>query len=423
MRAFRLGFATTLAFVLVACSTPPTPPGTLNLVVAGLPAGVAADVTVTGPGGFVQAVAASDVLASLAPGTYVVSVAVVDDGHPIVPAVYDPASGSGSVDVTSGATTDATVTYAHRTLTGTAWVASNNPSTDVLRGYLAGQLEADGAPTPEFVLGGGSTVEYGSIAFDAAGNVWVASFTLGRVYRYPVTELSAPSGSATPEVEIETAAAVPLGLAFDDDGALWVAAYDALLKYAPDQLEIGGALTPQVTIASDGTSLSAPRGLAFDRDGNLWVASALGHRIERYAPAQLLVNGSPTPSVAISGPGILTFPYGVAFDADGALWVSATSANRVLRFDADQLTVSGSPTPAAVITGMNQPVGIAFDHGGALWVVREPGATASVVRIVEPATLVGEVAAEFAVTIDLDPTAGGFPTFFPPPASVPLRLP
>jgi hypothetical protein len=87
--------------VLYAAST-----GGLALTIGGLPGGVPANVTVTGPGGFAQALTASQTL-SLAPGTYTVSAVAVSSGG----TTYAPAPAGQSVSVVFGSIATAGVTY------------------------------------------------------------------------------------------------------------------------------------------------------------------------------------------------------------------------------------------------------------------------------------------------------------------------
>jgi hypothetical protein len=98
-----------VVLALAACGAGQTAPGTgsLGLAVSGLPSGVQADVTVTGPGGFSQQVAESRTLSGLAPGSYTVAAA----GIPVGPAFYAPSPPSQSISVTSGEAASANVTY------------------------------------------------------------------------------------------------------------------------------------------------------------------------------------------------------------------------------------------------------------------------------------------------------------------------
>ena len=87
--------------------------GTLALTISGLPSGVAAQVSVTGPGGFSQVLSSSQTLNTLAPGSYTVTAGRVTSGAPS----YNAAPGSQIVTITAGATSTATVTYSAAALT------------------------------------------------------------------------------------------------------------------------------------------------------------------------------------------------------------------------------------------------------------------------------------------------------------------
>ena len=82
--------------------------GSLNVTIGGLPAGVAASVTVTGPASYSKLLTASGTLDGLAPGAYAVSAASVLQGT----ASLVPVPATQQVQVTAGATASATVTYA-----------------------------------------------------------------------------------------------------------------------------------------------------------------------------------------------------------------------------------------------------------------------------------------------------------------------
>lgn len=82
--------------------------GSLNVTIGGLPAGVAAAVTVTGPASYSKLLTASGTIDGLAPGAYAVSAASVLQGT----ASLVPVPATQQVQVTAGATASATVTYA-----------------------------------------------------------------------------------------------------------------------------------------------------------------------------------------------------------------------------------------------------------------------------------------------------------------------
>ena len=80
--------------------------GSLTVTINGL-TGVAAAVTVTGPGGYSQQLTATQTLGSLSPGTYTIAAAAVTSNL----TTHNPAPTTQTATVTAGATAAATVTY------------------------------------------------------------------------------------------------------------------------------------------------------------------------------------------------------------------------------------------------------------------------------------------------------------------------
>jgi hypothetical protein len=97
------GGSVQIAFVVTCSATA----GGLTVTVTGLPGGLNAAVTVTGPGEYNSQLTATQTLTGLRPGTYTVAAADVSNGSSRYPA--SPAS--QSVSVAAGATANATVTY------------------------------------------------------------------------------------------------------------------------------------------------------------------------------------------------------------------------------------------------------------------------------------------------------------------------
>ena len=93
--------------------TPAQMLGAMSVTVNGLPAGVAAQVTVSGPGEFSRSIAASATLDLLVPGSYTVAAQRVASGA----SSYTPAPASQSITVAAGGTSVATVNYAAAALT------------------------------------------------------------------------------------------------------------------------------------------------------------------------------------------------------------------------------------------------------------------------------------------------------------------
>lgn len=88
-----------------------TATGSLVVTVNGLPGGVNAGVTVTGPNAYSRAVSATTTLTGLVQGTYTVAAAVVSHSG----TTYTPAATSQGVSVGGGTTSNITVTYAGTT--------------------------------------------------------------------------------------------------------------------------------------------------------------------------------------------------------------------------------------------------------------------------------------------------------------------
>lgn len=172
------GLLTTLVLV-TACSggsDGPTPPpsssvGSLTVTVAGLPGDVTPAVTVTGPAGFTQSVAATRTLTGLAPGVYTVTGANVADRS------IGYTAPVASATVSANATASATAAYALRVLARSTTNRADESSSP--RFKLLYLIPSDGADRG---LDTNGTV-HRSIS---SGQRWLASQTAGRSIRYDV---------------------------------------------------------------------------------------------------------------------------------------------------------------------------------------------------------------------------------------------
>jgi sugar lactone lactonase YvrE len=200
---------------------------------------------------------------------------------------------------------------------GDLWVADQGSSK--LFEFTAAQAAAGGTLTPVVTISPslGSIDRPFDLAFDKFGDLWVVNYHGNSVAGFTPAQL-AVTGAPTPFAAITGAQGVtgPLGAAFDANGNLWVASvFDSLVEYRASDLTAIGAPVPAVIIT--GGALGIPIQLAFDNSGALWVAANEGGSIVRYTSSQLAATGSPAPAVKISSSvsSSLNLPWGMAFSA------------------------------------------------------------------------------------------------------------
>ena len=145
-----------------------------------------------------------------------------------------------------------------------------------------------------------------ALTFDSSGNLWAVDFRQSRVLEYtaPLSTHEAASlviGQAsftTRECAFTSTCAAnstnlfdPNAIAFDSAGNLWVADGDnnRVLEYGPPfstheaaSLVIGQASFTGNAAATTSTGLSAPEGLALDSSHNLWVADYGNSRVLQF---------------------------------------------------------------------------------------------------------------------------------------------
>lgn len=388
--------------------------GSMQVSVGGLPSGTNASVTVSGPGGFSQAVTASATLTGLTPGAY-----TINANNVVLGAVTFGGTVAGSpATVSAGATASASVAYS--ALTGSLTVnISGLPSGvngDVLvtgpGGFtqtlttsqtLTGLNLGNYAITPRSVQqqntvvntvfdGANSTATVSAnatanatatyTARGGSGAMWIANRG-GPLARYDAGALGAssnaePGGSLNPG-----AGSAPAGMAFDKQGNLWVldANNKKVLKFSSAKLSGTGTVTPDVVISDNAGSLDITYALAFAPDGSLVVSNVaapgngrLSSTLVRYAPNQLEQSGNPVPALILDIQASRNdSARGIAFDAQGNLWVGSTTGD-LMRYTNTQINQTGIVTNEAA-TRVRGPQGLAsglaFDAQGNLWVSRE----------------------------------------------------
>jgi sugar lactone lactonase YvrE len=258
------------------------------------------------------------------------------------------------------------------------WTASGSPST-LLR-LDSQQLSGVGAraPVTEITTSSARLFALLGVAFDPAGDLWIASEDDSLLLSFPAGALTG-SGDRTPAKVIspvDRSLVGPAALAFDAQGRLWVAnrRNGTLVRYDAPQLAAGGRVAPAVVLRVPGS----PSALAFDAAGSLWISDNRFAWIIKYPAGQLEASGTPVAIFALTRQASsLVSPGGLAFDAEGNLWVANTGAGNLLGFSPDQLADVGPTAPRIEITStggsLSIPVGLAFDGGGNLWVLGGAG--------------------------------------------------
>jgi sugar lactone lactonase YvrE len=208
------------------------------------------------------------------------------------------------------------------------------------------------------------------IAFDPAGNLWVANYKGNSLLMYSHDRLGqgGPVRANRSIVGAATKLRGPNRLAFDTAGNLWVVDYDSntIAAFAAADLAKGGEVPPRVAITASG--IDQPTGLAFDAAGNLWVTNQGNGSVIEFAARDLTKTVAPGPVVTLTmtkGKGAV--PEAIAFDAAGELWVALFGDNQLAGFPPSSFQTSGSPLPSAQIHS-DRPIGVTFDRGGRLWV-------------------------------------------------------
>lgn len=244
-----------------------------------------------------------------------------------------------------------------------------------------------------------------SLTFDSSGNMWVADSASNRIVRFsPPFSSSMNTTTAIGQPDLFTSNYSvtqgsfhdPVSVAFDSAGNMWVADYvnSRVLEFQPPfstamqaSIVIGHSTFTNSSYSYTGASrLAGPTGVAFDSSGNLWVSDLA--RIMEFRPpfsngmAASLVIGQTDFNTYKSGTtsALLSRPSSIAFDASGNLWAADTRNNRTLEFSPPfsdgmaasvvlgQTSFTATQGCSASQRSMCSPVGVAFDSFGNLWV-------------------------------------------------------
>ncbi len=192
------------------------------------------------------------------------------------------------------------------------WVA-NFANQTVVR-FEHSQLATSGAAVPTLAINTG--VNPSSLAFDAGGNLWVASIQANKIFSYNRLQQQT-ANVVEPQIVISTngtALQHPSGLAFDAAGNLWVASLTQarIDAFTPAQLAVSGSPDPAVSITSSDSSIDEPVALAFDNEGSLWVMNGANGQLSKFPRAALAQTASRAPALTLTPAGYTLF-WSIAF--------------------------------------------------------------------------------------------------------------
>jgi sugar lactone lactonase YvrE len=422
-----------LAMSLLACPPPPgacdtSGTGAIVLTVSGLPEGVMPRVTLQGPSEQTVTMAQTLMVGS---GNWAVTADVATASDPVVRTVYAGRVSAPNFCLKPGATQAVEVAFSKVPTSNRLWVGNGSGGTGNLHGFDSASLRMTNTAASAWnqdVAGSAGG------AFDREGNLWALGNTTvdPLIVRFPAEAFGAAS-RPMPDRRIDVAAirCFPRAsaLAFDRAGNLYVASPCQKEVYRLDAAQLTSAMPmPALTL----TGFDSPSALAFDRAGNLFVGDSGAEEVVRYEAAAL-AGSSPMPTVKLKARRSTmpadTSVFGVnalAFDATGNLWAfDFGSSNVVYHFPAGELTGSGvkslQPGVRMTVSVTGIPEGLAFDEGGGLWMPLRQG---DVVRFSpDQLTVSTGAAAPTQPERTVTGSALGYardPVFFPAPSGLPL---
>jgi CSLREA domain-containing protein len=224
--------------------------------------------------------------------------------------------------------------------------------------------------------------EPADIAFDAAGNVYIADLSNYRIKKHQ------PDGTWITQIGVQGSGDgffdPPWGIAVGPDGSVYVAdgnnnriqkfdsAFTFQMMWGWGVADGSAALQTCSLNCQAGASgnnngqLNGPRGVAVDADGFVYVSDFGNNRVQKFTGAGVYVGQWGT-----SGSGNSEFngPWGIAVDGAGQVFVADTNNNRIQKFDSNGAYITQWGTIGSGDGQFNFPVDVAVDAAGNAYVV------------------------------------------------------
>lgn len=346
--------------------------GNLTITITGLPAGLDAAVSVTGPGG-TTVLTGTTTLSGVPGGPYTITSAPVATADSTVSGYIRGAVPASAVCLRDTESRSVPVPHSAVGSAGKVWVGAGFQSL----AFTSAQLRSTATLAPAVTSG---TRGSAGAVFDRDGNLWVRGQSSSEPYlmRYSAASL-ASDGIPTPDRSINISGVTCAGsgaMAFDESGNLWVSigCLQRVVRISAAQLTFTGTVSPTVQI----TALVNPEGLAFDAAGNLWVAdntqlrrfnaSRLSASITSAADLNVTFTTPSPPAPGITGLNV----HNLAFSPSGDLWVSSYGQSALYRVESAIAAATGIQTTTVTriiyFDSFAQPRGFAFDNSGGLFI-------------------------------------------------------
>ena len=308
-----------------------------------------------------------------------------------------------------------------RDLQGNLWVSTQFGSgvTEVLA--VNGVLPVPPATPSAVNVASGSFVNAEGLAFDSAGDLWVADEGANAIYEMVAISGSLPS-NPTIKTIISTGISLPWSVAFDASGNLWFC--DRNNNEIKEALAVSGSVPANPTINVVGSGFNSPQGVWVDALGNVFVADTQNGVIKEMVgvapPAVSTPPATPTINTIATG---FTFPESVAVDSQGDVWVADNQSGYFSEVVAVNGGIPANPVILPFATWPTSPSGqepaaVTIDAAGDIFLGESLGSTNSIVSELTPSVNFGQTYVGEGASAQVLPTTANATLLFGSTGSV-----